>query len=117
MSRFGSWLRRSLRPERATTPARLDLCHGCGKAFVHPVSWTEWGAQAWLVFLRCGGCGRSRDVVATNAEVALFDQILDRDMELMADAADRLEFECFEAQADNFRAALRMDLLSADDFR
>jgi hypothetical protein len=56
-------------------------------------------------------------VVATNAEVALFDHVLDRDMELMADAADRLEFECFEAQADNFRDALRMDLLSADDFR
>jgi hypothetical protein len=117
MSRFGSWLRRSLRPERALIPARLDLCHGCGKAFVHPVTWSEWGPDAWLVFLRCGGCGRSRDVVATNAEVALFDRTLDRDMERMADEADRLEYECFAAEADNFGAALRMDLLSADDFR
>jgi hypothetical protein len=117
MSRFGSWLRRSLRTERATTPARLDLCFGCGKAFVHPVTWSEWGPDAWLVFLRCGGCARSRDVVATNAEVALFDQMLDRDMELMADTADRLEFECFAAEADTFGAALRLDLLTADDFR
>jgi hypothetical protein len=84
---------------------------------VHPVTWTEWGREAWLVFLRCGGCGRSRDVVATNAEVALFDRMLDRDMELMAETADRLELECFSAQAETFRAALRLDLLSADDFR
>jgi hypothetical protein len=69
------------------------------------------------VLLHCGGCGRSRDVVATNAEVALFDRILDEDMELMADTADRLEFECFEAEADAFGAALRLDLLTADDFR
>jgi hypothetical protein len=48
------------------------------------------------VLLRCGGCGRSRDVVASNAEIALFDRMLDQDMELMAETADRLEFECFE---------------------
>jgi hypothetical protein len=69
------------------------------------------------VLLHCGGCGRSRDVVATNAEVALFDRILDEDMELMADTADRLEFECFEAEADAFGTALELDLLTADDFR
>jgi hypothetical protein len=115
VSRLRSWLRRCLGPERAVT--RLDLCHGCGKAFVHPVSWTEWGPAAWLVLLRCGGCGRSRDVVASNAEIALFDRMLDQDMELMAETADRLEFECFEEQADNFGAALRLDLLTADDFR
>jgi hypothetical protein len=115
MSRLRSWLRRCLGPERAVT--RLDLCHGCGKAFVHPVSWTEWGVQAWLVLLRCGGCGRSRDVIASNAEVALFDRMLDQDMELMAETADRLEFERFEEQADNFGAALRLGLLTADDFR
>jgi hypothetical protein len=35
----------------------------------------------------------------------------------MAVTADRLEFECFEAEADAFGAALRLDLLTADDFR
>jgi hypothetical protein len=84
---------------------------------VYPVSWTESGPAEWWLQLRCGGCGTWRDVVAGNHLVEEFDRKLDRDMDTIEAAADRLARESFLAQADTFGAALRMDLLGADDFR
>jgi hypothetical protein len=95
----------------------LDQCPGCGEGFVYPVTWTEWGPTEWLVLLRCGGCGASRDVVASNDEVAALDRMLDQEMDLIRMAAERLEHASFLAQAETFGAALRLDLLGADDFR
>jgi hypothetical protein len=84
---------------------------------VYPVSWTESGAAEWSLHLRCGGCASSRDVVASNDDVEVFDRKLDRDMDMIEAAAERLARESFLAQADTFGAALRLDLLGADDFR
>jgi hypothetical protein len=117
MSRFGNWLRRARRRDRASTPTRLDLCPGCGTGFVYPVTWTEWGAAEWLVHLRCGDCGASRDVVASNYAVAAFDRMLDAEMDVIRAAAERLDQESFCAQTESFSAALRLGLLGADDFR
>jgi hypothetical protein len=109
MSRIQRWLRRS--------GGRLDRCSECGQGFVYPVRWGELGAADWWLDLRCGGCGASRDVVASNFAVEAFDRKLDGEMEMIEAAADRLERESFLAQADSFGTALRLDLLSADDFR
>jgi len=117
MSRFGRWLRRSGGRHDAETETPLDLCFECGQGFVYPVSWTELGRADWSLHLRCGACGASRDVVASNCAVEAFDRQLDREMEMIEAAADRLEHESFLAEADTFGAALRLDLLSADDFR
>jgi hypothetical protein len=56
-------------------------------------------------------------VVASNRAVRAFDQRLDDEMDVIRLAAERLERESFSAQADTFGAALRLDLLGADDFR
>jgi hypothetical protein len=56
-------------------------------------------------------------VVASNHAVAAFDRMLDEEMDEIRAAAERLERESFSAQADTFGAALRLDLLGADDFR
>ena len=56
-------------------------------------------------------------MVASNYAVEAFDRKLDGEMEMIEAAAERLERESFLAEADTFGAALRLDLLSADDFR
>lgn len=117
MSRFRRWLRRSGGRDRAGIETRLDLCPKCGEGFVYPVTWTESGPADWWLLLRCGGCGTWRDVVASNSVVAAFDRRLDREMDVMRAAAERLARESLSAQADAFGAAMRLDLLSADDFR
>jgi hypothetical protein len=116
MSRFGRWLRSEAR-HRAERGTRLELCPECGEGFVYPVSWTESGLADWWLHLRCGGCGSTRDVVASNHSVAAFDRKLDCEMKMIEAAAERLAHESFSAQADSFGAALRLDLLGADDFR
>ena len=117
MSRFGRWLRRSGGRHDAETETPLDLCSECGQGFVYPVSWTESGPADWWLHLRCGACGALRDVVASNYAVEAFDRKLDGEMEMIEAAAERLARESFLAEADTFGAALRLDLLSADDFR
>jgi hypothetical protein len=117
MSRFRRWLRRSGGRDGAETATRLDLCPSCREGFVYPVTWTESGPADWWLLLRCGGCGMWRDVVASNHVVAAFDRLLDRQMDVIRAAAERLARESLSAQADAFGAALRLDLLSADDFR
>jgi hypothetical protein len=84
---------------------------------VYPVEWTESGSADWWLLLRCGGCGEWRDVVATNYAVAAFDRVLDEEMDVIRAAAEKLERESLAAAADTFGAALRLDLLGADDFR
>jgi hypothetical protein len=56
-------------------------------------------------------------VVANNCVVEAFDRKLDGEMQMIEAAAERLERESFLAEAETFGAALRLDLLSADDFR
>jgi len=117
MSRFRRWLRRSGGRDGAGTTTRLGLCPKCGEEFVYPVTWTESGPADWWLLLRCGGCGSWRDVVASNHVVAAFDRMLDKEMDVIRAAAERLAREALSAQADAFGAALWLDLLSADDFR
>jgi hypothetical protein len=117
MSRFRRWLRAFLAWDSAETATSLDVCPKCGEGFVYPVTWTESGPADWWLLLRCGGCNQWRDVVASNGDVAAFDRTLDAEMAVIRAGAEKLEHEVFAAQADTFGTALRLDLLSADDFR
>ena len=117
MSRFRRWLRRWETRRRATAGTQLELCRDCGEDFVHPVTWTESGPNAWWLLLRCGGCGSWRDVVASNTAVAAFDRVLDERNAEIESAADRLRRESMRAQADALGTALELDLIGADDFR
>jgi hypothetical protein len=117
MSRFRRWLHRRERCELAGNATGLHVCSECGEGFVYPVTWTESGPAGWWLLLRCGGCGAWRDVVASNQAVAAFDRSLDEDIDLIRSTVERLERESLLAQADSFGTAMRLDLLSADDFR
>ena len=117
ISRFGRWLRSLATGGPADAATRLGTCPECGEGFVYPVTWTEWGPGEWLMLLRCGGCGSSRDLVAGNEAAEAFDLLLDEQMAVIRAAADRLERESLAAQAESFVTALRLDLVRADDFR
>ena len=117
MSRFRRWLLRYGRHRDPEIVTRLDRCSECDEEFVYPVSWGESGPSEWWLHLRCGACGASREVVASNYVVEAFDRQLDGEMEMIEAAADRLARESLLAEADTFGAALRLDLLTADDFR
>jgi hypothetical protein len=117
MSRLRRWLRRHGWIDSPDTGTQLQLCGGCGEEFVYPVTWTESGPDHWWLLLRCGACDTWRDVVTTNDAVAVFDQVLEDEIDMIRRAADRLEHESQLAEADAFGAALRLNLLTADDFR
>ena len=117
LSRLRRRLRRARGRRLASSTSRLDLCGVCGAEFVCPVTWSESGPDGWWLRLRCGECGASREVVASNAAVAEYDSQLDEGMSAINRAADRLSREALAAEADTLGAALRHDLLGADDFR
>jgi uncharacterized Zn finger protein len=102
---------------RFLRPKRLERCPRCGEEFVYPVTWTESGPADWWLLLRCGACGAWRDVIASNQAVEAFDRLLDEQVRVIRTAAERIARESLSAQADILRAALRLDLLTADDFR
>ena len=110
-------LRRAHGRRLAASTGRLDLCATCGEPFVWPVNWSEQGPADWWLLLRCGSCGWSREVVATNAAVAEYDNQLDEGMQVINAEAERLAREGLEAEADTLGTALGLDLLGADDFR
>src|SRR5215212_2419850 len=110
-------LRRAHGRRLAAGGGRLDLCGDCGEAFVCPVSWSESGPADWWLLLRCGSCGNSREVVASNAAVARYDSQLDDGMVAINRAADRLARDAIAAEADALGTALNLGLLTADDFR
>jgi hypothetical protein len=114
-------LRRRLRRARgrrlAASTGRLDLCGACGEAFVCPVSWSESGPADWWLLLRCGSCGVNREVLASNATVARYDNQLDEGMQEINFAAERLARAAMAAEADTLSVALERNLLTADDFR
>jgi hypothetical protein len=116
ISRLVSWLRRR-GPQHVETPRELQRCPECRTDFVYPITWTESGPGDWWLLLRCGQCGVRRDVIASNLVVAEYDRVLDRELDRIKCEADRLERESLRAQADRFGTALRLDLLTADDFR
>ena len=55
--------------------------------------------------------------MASDLVVAGVDRVLDRELDRIKCEADRLERESIRAEADSFGTALRLDLLTADDFR
>jgi len=110
-------LRRARGRRLAASTGRLDLCGACGESFVCPVTWSEQGPADWWLRLRCGSCGVSREVIASNAAVAAYDNHLGEGMQEINEAAERVAREALAAEADALGTALDMDLLGADDFR
>jgi hypothetical protein len=96
--------------------ATLADCSACGADFVHPVEWRPNDGGTWWMLLRCGACGTSREETVPDAAAERYDRELDQAEYRMRRAAERLNKERLEKQAESFATALRLDLIGAEDF-
>ena len=103
-------------PDRTDPHVDLHECPVCERDFVQPVSWEPVAKHAWWMFLRCGECGMSREVVVPNAAAERFESELHARAAVLAREARRLEGERLSAEVDAFVAALERDVVDAGDF-
>jgi hypothetical protein len=96
--------------------ATLSDCSECGADFVHPVEWSPNDGGTWWMLLRCGACGTSREETVPDEEAERYDSELDMAEHRMRTAAERLNRELQEEQAESFAIALELDLIGAEDF-
>lgn len=96
--------------------ADLTICRSCRADCVIPTAWMPQPDSSWWMYLRCGACGASRDVVVPDSAAQRYDADLDRGTHEIAAALRRLEREQMAEEADALATALRLDLLDASDF-
>jgi hypothetical protein len=94
----------------------LEHCPSCKRDFVNPLEWGEAGDDGWWIELRCGNCGMVREVTVSNEVAERFDEELNRNVDVIARAAHRLDLERMLAQVESFTAALQRGLIDAVDF-
>ena len=113
----GGCLRPVMSPAEETAAGRgLHKCRECGLDHVCPVEWKATDEAHWWMLLRCGDCGVWQEVMATNAEAAELDQVLDRHVALIERALARLDAERMAREIEAFVGALSHDLIDAADF-
>jgi hypothetical protein len=109
-------MRRRPSTPNSNASAGLETCLVCGRDFVQPVSWEPDGPERWWMFLRCGECGVSREVVVSNDEAGRFEAALHARAKLVARAVRELEEERISSEVADFVTALEHDLIVPADF-
>jgi hypothetical protein len=113
---FSRALNRLRRQERPDPKVHLESCALCGDDFVNPVDWEPVGDTHWWMLLRCGACDTWRETTVTNAIASRFDFELDRRLDMLTRALDRLDRRRMAADVDTMIEALRRGLVDAADF-
>jgi hypothetical protein len=108
-------LRRRRRTERSALRPLLE-CPRCEADALCPMEWVTFGDDQWLMWMRCGECGRPLEVIVDNAAAAAIDLELDRQQAQIGAAADALSLELMAGEVETFVAALDRDLVDANDF-
>jgi hypothetical protein len=110
--------RNRLRGKAAQPDADLHLesCAMCKADFVNPVDWEPVGDTHWWMLLRCGACDTWRETTVTNAIAARFDFELDRRLDMLTRALDRIDRRRMAADVETMIQALRRGLVDAADF-
>jgi flavoprotein len=107
---------RSRKPRRPDPDVQLEHCAVCHEDFVNPVDWEPVGEDHWWMLLRCGACDTWREVTTTNAIAARFDLELNRRLDIVARALQRLDSNRMAADVETMIQALRRGLVDAADF-
>jgi hypothetical protein len=107
-----------LRPKRQQPDPdqHLVACAMCAGDFVNPVDWEPVGDTQWWMLLRCGACDTWREVTVTNDVAARFDLELDRRMDVVARALERLDRSRMATEVETMILALRHGLVDPADF-
>ena len=94
----------------------LETCGICGDDFVNPVDWEPVGDTHWWMLLRCGACDTWREATVTNDIASRYDLELDRRMEVLARALERIDTRRMATDVETMIQALRRGLIDATDF-
>ena len=100
-----------------TLPPRAPLeCARCGADALCPIEWVTFGDDAWLMWMRCGECGRPHEAIVDNATAAAIDIEMDRQQDWIARDAEAMSLDRMKDEVETFVAALWQDLIDASDF-
>ena len=81
-----------------------------------PMDWGAVDEASWWLRSRCGDCEVWMELEISNEQAAFLDCALDREMQQIRRAADRLDAERMAEAADSFARALHDNLIVAGDF-
>jgi flavoprotein len=101
---------------RKPRPNELEKCLMCGRDFVNPVDWEPVDEEGWWMLLRCGECDTWREVTVSNAIASRFDIELNRRLDVVSRALDRIDRQRMAEEVETMIRALRQGLLDAADF-
>jgi hypothetical protein len=116
LTMLGRALNRLRRPERPDLAVHLETCGMCLRDFVNPVDWEPVGDTHWWMLLRCGACDTWRETTVTNEIASRYDLELDRRMEVIVRALERIDTRRMAADVETMIEALRRGLVDAADF-
>jgi len=94
----------------------IHVCGSCGCTMVQPVEWHQLSSGCWQILLRCPGCEWSGTGVFTADEVDAFDEQLEQGTDQLIADLHVLAQANFEAEIEQFSAALAADLIRPEDF-
>jgi hypothetical protein len=121
--RTNTWhtmLGRALNKLRGQEPldleVQLETCAICASDFVNPVDWEPVGDTHWWMLLRCGACDTWREVTVTNAIATRYDFELDKRLDILTRALERIDKKRMAAEVETMIEALRRGLVDAADF-
>jgi hypothetical protein len=113
---FGRALNRLRGQEQPDLEVQLETCGICRSDFVNPVDWEPAGDSHWWMLLRCGACDTWREATVTNAIAARYDFELDKRLDVLSRALDRIDRRRMAAEVETMIEALRRGLVDAADF-
>lgn len=96
----------------------LHVCERCGSSLVQPTRWEQARERGhWRLWRRCPECEWSGDAVHGEREIDAYDEELDTGTQALTSVLEELVRENMQRVADSFAAAMKADLITADDFR
>lgn len=103
-------------PQARPTPGAIHVCPSCAGELVYPVSWEERVDSHWRLALRCPDCewrGRGR---FDQADVELFDDVLNDGTEALLHALRSFSRANMEADIERLISAIDQDDIEPMDF-
>jgi hypothetical protein len=94
----------------------LEQCAMCRADYVNPVDWEPAGDTHWWMLLRCGECDTWREATVTNDVAARYDLELDRRLDVLASALEKIDARQMSTDVETMIQALRRGLIDAADF-
>ena len=94
----------------------LETCALCRADYVNPVDWEPVGDTHWWMLLRCGECDTWREATVTNEVAARYDLELDRRLDILVSALEKIDTRQMVTDVETMIQALRRGLIDAADF-